>query len=214
MRARRLSYPELATLPPGELRGAVLLGPVRLPDGVLPKGTRLDAADAVRLTQAAAAGGPGEAVRLAWPDPGDLHEDDAAARLAAAVAGPGVETRPPRQSRLDLAARWDGVLHVRPDGLARINAIDPLEVFTLYTGQAVTAGEVVASVKVAPHLVPSGAVEAGERLARTSGPLIEVRRYLDLEVGAIAEEAMTADALARFERGARLKVESLGSRFA
>ena len=214
MRARRLTVPELAALPAEQLRGAVLLGAVRLTDGLLPKGTRLDPATAGRLIGAAAAGAALDPVRLAWPDPGDLHEDDAAARLAAAVSGPGVEPRAPRQSRLDLTARWDGVLHVRPAGLAAVNAIDPLEVFTLYTGQAVTAGEVVASVKVAPHLVPGAAVERGERLAGEAGPLIEVRPYRVLDVGAIAEEAMTAEALARFETGARRKVESLGSRFA
>jgi hypothetical protein len=214
MRARRLPLPELATLAPDELRGAVLLGPIRLPDGTLAKGTRLDPAQAARLIAAAGAGIGGEPVRLGWPEPGDLHEDDAAARLAAAVAGEGIEPRPPRQSRLDLAARWDGVLRVRAEGLARVNAVDPLEVFTLYTGQAVAAGDVVASVKVAPHLVPGAAVDEGVRLAREDHPLVEVRPYLALEVGAIAEEAMTPAALARFEAGARTKVEALGSRFA
>ena len=214
MRARRLLFPELATLTPDELGGAVLLGAVRLPDGTLPKGTRLDRIRAARLIAAAAASPSADPVRLAWPDPGDLHEDEAAARLAAAVAGEGIETRPPRQSRLDLAAGSNGVLRVDPGGLSLINAIDPLEVFTLYTGQAVTAGEVVGSVKVAPHLVPGAAVEEGVRIARAHHPLVSVRPYLALEVGAIAEEAMTAAALARFEAGARSKVEALGSRFA
>jgi molybdenum cofactor cytidylyltransferase len=153
MRARRLSSPALATLDPDELTGAVLLGPVRLPDASFAKGTRLDPVAARRLTDAAAAGSITEPVRLGWPDPGDLHEDEAAADLARAVAGEGVDLRPPRQSRLDLTARWDGVLHVRAVGLARVNAIDPLEVFTLFHGQAVTVGQTVASVKVAPHLV-------------------------------------------------------------
>lgn len=214
MLARRLTSTELATLTPEELRGAVLLGPVRLSGVTLPKGLRLDQPHVDRLLRAAAAGAAGEAVRLAWAEPGDLHEDEAAALLAAAVAGAGVEARPPRQSRLDLAARRDGVLHVRPDGLAKVNAIDPLEVFTLYTGQAVAAGQVVASVKVAPHLVPEAAVVTGVRLARETGPLVEVRPFLPLEVAAIAEEAMTPAALARFEAGARMKVEALGSRFA
>ncbi|HEX6104391.1 MAG TPA: hypothetical protein VFZ26_02330 [Gemmatimonadales bacterium] len=42
---------------------------------------------------------------------------------------------------------------------------------------------------------------------------MEVRPYLELEVGAIAEEAMTPEALARFQAGVRMKVEALGSRF-
>jgi hypothetical protein len=154
-----------------------------------------------------------EPLRLAWPEPGDLHENEAAERLARAVGGAGTEARAPRQSRLDLAARWPGVLHVRVTALARVNAIDPLEVFTLFHGQAVTAGRVVASVKVAPHIVPEEAVERGVRFARAEGPLVEVRPYLGGDVGAIATERLGPEELGKFEAGARTKVESLGSRF-
>ena len=214
MRARRIPPSDLVLLRPDELAGAVLLGGVRLPHSSLAKGTRLGPEDAARLVEAAGDGRLREAVRVAWADPGDLHENEAAEQLAVAVGGAGVEPRAPRQSRLDLLARWPGVLHVRVPALGRVNAIDPLEVFTLYHGQAVIAGRVVASVKVAPHLVPDEAVRRGVRIARTEGPLVEVRPYLPLEVGAIAAEALGPDDLARFEAGARAKVEALGSRFA
>lgn len=143
-----------------------------------------------------------------------MHEDEAAAVLAAAVMGDGLDLRGPRQSRLDLTAKWDGVLHVAVGPLCRLNSIDPLEVFTLYHGQAVRAGEVVASVKVAPHLVSAARVEEGARIAREEGPLVAVWRYQGYEVAAIAAEAMGADALESFEQGARAKLEALGSTFA
>ena len=213
MRARRISPAELGRHTPQDLAGAVLLGGVRLPDRSLPKGTRLTPGDARDFLRAAADDRLVEAVRLAWPDAGDLHEDEASERLALAAGGAGVEPRAPRQSRLDLAAKWAGVLHVRASALARVNAIDPLEVFTLFHGQAVTAGRVVASVKVAPHLVPEEAVRRGVRIAREEGPLVEVRPYLGLEVGAVAAERLGARELARFDTSARSKVEALGSRF-
>jgi len=211
MRARRLTASDLMDLSPDQLAGAVLLAPVRLSTGQLPKGTRLDREQAVSLLAAARElRGP---VRVAWADAGELHENEAATRLALAVGGTGVEQRAPRQSRLDLIARWDGVLHVRVAGLTRLNTVDPLEVFTLYHGQAVTAGQVVASVKVAPHLVSQWCVDEGVGIAQEHGPLVEVRPYLPLEVGAIAAEAIDGAGLARFEAGARAKVEALGSRF-
>jgi hypothetical protein len=213
MRARRLTPSELSALSPDELAGAVLLAPVRMAGAQLRKGTRLDGPTIDRLI-AAARRDELATVRLAWLDPGDLHEDEAAGRLAAAAGGRGVRAEAPRQSRLDLVARWDGVVHIRVAELTRLNTLDALEVFTLYHGQAVSAGEPVASVKVAPHVVPGSLVEAGEAIARGAPPLVDVRPYLALEVGAIAEEALTGESLARFEAGARRKVEALGSRFA
>ena len=213
MLAKRLAAPALAGWDPAELSGAILLAPINLPGGLLRKGTRLDAALGATLVATARAGELHQPIRVGWPEPGDLHEDEAAERLAVAAAGHGIEQRPPRQSRLDLVAKWDGVLHVRTDRLLRLNAIDSLEVFTLFHGQAVQAGQLVASVKVAPHLIAGLIVEQGVAIAREAGPLIEVRPYQRAEVGAIAAESLTGAALARFESGARTKVEALGSRF-
>jgi hypothetical protein len=181
--------------------------------GSLPKGARLDRNAAARVVTAAMDGTLARPLRVAWPDPDDVHEDEAADRLAVAVGGAGVELRPPRQSRLDLAAAWDGVLHVRAEALRRLNAIDPLEVFTLFHGQAVSRGQVVCSVKVAPHVLPVATLAEGLRIAKSEGPIVEVRPYRPTEVGAIAVETMTSEALARFEAGARTKVEALGGTF-
>ena len=214
MRARRIPPSELGRLPPQDLAGAVLLAAVRLSHRLLPKGTRLDLDQARHCVRAAADERLTEAVRVAWPEPGDLHENEAAERLARAAAGAGVELRAPRQSRVDLVARWPGVLHVRVDALAKVNSIDPLEVFTLYQGQAVTAGRVVAAVKVAPHVVPEEAVREGERIAREEGSRVAVRPYLALDVGGIAAERLGPRELERFEASARYKLEALGSRYA
>jgi hypothetical protein len=211
--AIRLTVPALAGWEPADLAGAVLLAPVRLAGATVRKGTRLDAALGESLVEAARSGQLDQPVRAGWPEPGDLHEDNAAERLAVAVAGMGIEQRPPRQSRLDLIAKWDGVLHVRTDRLLRVNSLDSIEVFTLFHGQAVQAGQLVASVKVAPHLIPGSLVEQGVQLAGGGGALVDVRPYQSLEVGAIAAEALTGDSLTRFESGARTKVEALGSRF-
>jgi hypothetical protein len=212
--AKRLSPSALAGTHPEELAGAVLLAPVQLSGRTLRKGTRVDGSLGAELIAAARSGSLSQSLRIAWPEAGDLHEDEAAERLAAAAIGPGIERHSLRQSRLDLAAGWDGVLHVHTDGLTRLNTIDSLELFTLFHGQAVRASQVVASVKVAPHLIATALVEAGVRIADEHAPLLEVRPYLALEVAALVAEAIGGPALARFEAGARTKVEALGGRFA
>ena len=129
------------------------------------------------------------------PEPGELHEDEAALRLAAAVAGPGLTTRGPNQSRVDLIADADGVLNVRIADLERVNRIDPLEVFTAFDGQVVARGDLVASVKVAPHLVDAATVDAGARLAGFgSHPLVWVAPFIPSRVGVLVKESVRSTA--------------------
>jgi hypothetical protein len=213
VRARLIAVSALAALDPAALSGAVLLSPLKIAGGTLRKGTRLDSDLSNRIVSAANSGALEEPVRAGWLEPGDLHEDDAAEQLATATAGEGLEARPPHQSRRDLVAKWDGVLHVRVEQLRRLNSVDSLELFTLFHGQAVEAGQVVASVKVAPHIIPGSLLRQGLQIARESAPVVDVRPYLALEVGAVAAEAIVGTALQRFESGIRKKVEALGSTF-
>ena len=213
MHAERLSPHDLAAGGHTRLAGAVLLAPVRIGARVIAKGTRLDHSLAGVIAEAAANGTLTVPLRLAHPEFNDLHEDEAALRLARAVSGSGVQVGTPRQSRVDVTASVDGVLRVNVAGLGRLNRIDPLEVFTLFHGQSVRAGDTVASVKVAPHLVPESAVAAGEAAARESAPVIAVDAYRPLAVAALAAESLPRDGLERFEQAARNKVSSLGGRF-
>ncbi|MDX2193814.1 MAG: hypothetical protein NW201_10705 [Gemmatimonadales bacterium] len=210
MRSARLGAPDIAARGPTGLAGAVLLAPARAGDDAWPKGRRLDTADAERLWRAAAAGTLA-ALRVAWPAADDVHEDVAARRLALAAMGPGLEARPPRQSRVDLVAVAAGVLLVRAAAVQALAALEPLELFTLLHGQPVSAGEVVASAKVAPHLVPEALVARGEALARTEAPLVQVRPYRAFRAGALVLEQASPQALARFEQGAGQKLAALGS---
>lgn len=210
MRAERLSPAALGRLSATDLLGAVLLAPVPLASGPIDKGTRLDLAQAEALH--AAGGELTEPVAIAWLDADELHEDEAAWRLARAVGGQGVIAGPPHQSRVDLTAERAGVLHVNVEPLSRLNRIDPIEVFTLYHGSAVKAGEVVASVKVATHVVPASVIKKGEAFATGNTRLIRVAPYLPLDVGAIVVEPVSEPELARFEASIRRKVSALGGK--
>jgi hypothetical protein len=193
---------------PARLIGAILARDLALGRERWVKGRRLTADDLAVLTAA----DPGEPVSVLIPEGGELHEDDAALRLAAAVAGPGLIVRGPAQSRVDLLAEWHGVANVRVADLERVNRIDPLEVFTVFDGQVVEPGELVASVKVAPHLVEAATVDAGARLAGFgSNPLVWVAPFVPRRVGVIVKESVRATARDRFEASVRAKIEGLGS---
>lgn len=192
--------------PPDGLVGAVLTRDLVVGGSRWAKGRRLGAADLDALgTSSLPVDDP---VTVLVLDDDDVHEDDAALRLAAAVAGEGLEIRGPVQSRVDLHATADGVLHVDVQGLERLNQVDPLEVFTRFDGSIVAAGALVASTKIAPHAVPAGL------LARVEGrrrPLVRVAAFRPMRVAAVVKESVRAADRERFERSVRAKVEGLGS---
>ncbi len=193
---------------PARLAGAILARDLVVSGSRWEKGRRLTAEDLAAL----AAADPGEPVSVLVTEPGELHEDEAALRLAAAVAGPGLTERGPSQSRVDLLAAAPGVVNVRIADLERLNRIDPLEVFTVFDGQVVEAGDLVASVKVAPHVVAAATVDAGARLAGFgSHPLVWVAPFVPSRVGVVVKESVRATARTRFEASVRAKIVGLGS---
>ena len=201
--------------PPAGLVGAVLTRDLLVDGERWSKGRRLTAADLVRLAAAGETRAPGGRsagqVTVIVAEAGDLHEDEAALRLAGAIRGPGLELRGPAESRVDLLAATDGVFRVRVPALERLNRIDPLEVFTVFDGQVVRAGALVASVKVAPHVVAESTVAAGERVALGAGPLVRVAPFARWRVGVVVKEMIGEPARTRFEASIRARIEGLGS---
>ncbi|HEX5013596.1 MAG TPA: molybdopterin-binding protein [Candidatus Limnocylindrales bacterium] len=197
--------------PDPALAGAVLTRDLRVGGGRWPKGRRLTDEDLGVLASDAAAIPP-DGVSVLVLERGDLHEDDAALRLAAAVGDDTLTARGPAESRVDLLAAVPGVLHVRTRELERINRIDPLEVFTSFDGSVVKTGDLVASIKVAPHVVEEAAIEAGERIARAGRrSIVRVAPFKPLRVAVVVREAVRAVARERFESSVRAKIETLGS---
>jgi Probable molybdopterin binding domain len=193
---------------PAKLAGSVLTRDLTVAGKRWSKGRRLTAEDLLAL----AAEEPGPTVTVLVASGNELHEDEAALRLARAIAGPGLDARGPNQSRLDLVASVDGVVTVRIAELERINRLDPLEIFTVFDGQVVEKGDLVASVKVAPHLVDAGVIEAGARIAGFgSQPVVSVAPFVARRVGIVVKESVRATAKERFEASVRAKIEGLGS---
>ena len=209
MRVARIN---LGEAPPARLAGAVLTRDIDVGGERWAKGRRLSPDDLDRVGTALPLGRE-RPITVLIPDAGDVHEDDAAWRLAAAVAGPGIAVGTPTQSRINLRATTAGVLHIRSALVERLNSIDPVEVFTVLDGRIVDAGALIASVKVAPHLVPEGVLLAAERVAARAGArgVVSVAPFQSRRVAAIVKESIRGIARDRFEASVRAKVEGLGS---
>ncbi len=198
MKAHRLDGASAAA---GDIEGRVLVHDLG-PD--LRKGTILEARHLERVRQV-------RELHLVELEPGDLHEDAAARRLAAALASPGLEATPPVQSQARLIARHRGLLRVRPDLVDAINALGHISVFTLMDGQAVAEGEEVAGCKVTPVAVPGRLVEAAEQICRQQGPVVELYAFRPLPTFVVATERLKPKARELFRAAVTAKLGWYGA---
>jgi molybdenum cofactor cytidylyltransferase len=158
-------------IPLGEAEGAVLAHSIGLPSGKLKKGRALTADDIAALGAAGQ-----ETVIAARLDPGDVAEDAAAARIAAALAPDpaalGLDVSAPFTGRVNLYAREAGVLTVEAETVDALNALDEaVTLATLPPFARVEARQMVATVKIIPYAAPGRAVERAEALLAPAPPL-------------------------------------------
>ena len=147
-----------------EAEGAILAHSVALSSGRLRKGQVLSADDISAMAEA----GMTEVIvaRLA---PGDIDENTAAARVAAALVpdpdAANLQITEAFTGRVNLLATGPGVVRLDAARLQALNRIDPmLTLATVPDYQQMSAGGMVATVKIISYAVPGSAVEAAESL--------------------------------------------------
>ncbi|MDT8345344.1 MAG: molybdopterin biosynthesis protein, partial [Thermohalobaculum sp.] len=200
-----------------EAGGAILAHSLGLPDGKLKKGTRLGSAELARL----AAAGLAEVI-AARLEPGDLAEDEAAARIGAALAPDpaalGLTRSAPFTGRLNLHAATGGVAGIDAAAVAAINAVDEaVTLATLPDRARVAARQMVATVKIIPYAAPAAAVARIEALIAAHGaPVLRVHPLARASAGLILTRVAGMKP-ALVEKGAeavRARLRALGIRLA
>ena len=167
-------------VPVEEAVGALAAHSVRAGEAVVKKGSLVSADDAERLKAAGIE--TMVAVRL---DPDDVGEDEAARRLAEAVAGRHVAVERPFTGRSNLFAETAGILIIDADVIHRINAVDEaITVATLPAFKPVVAGEMIGTVKIIPYAVPNALL--GQALAAASEGSLRVAPYARRHVSVIS----------------------------
>lgn len=168
-------------VPVAEAVGAIVAHSVRSGDVVVKKGMRLDETQAERL----AAAGICDIV-VARLDPDDLHEDAAAARLAASIAGEGVRIDRAVTGRANLFAECSGLLLVDAGAVDMFNTVDEaVTVATLPAWKPVETGEMIGTVKIIPFAVPERVVRAAEA-AVADRATIRVAAFAPLRVAVVS----------------------------
>jgi molybdenum cofactor cytidylyltransferase len=174
------------------------------------KGRVLSAADVAALEAAGHA-----TVYVARLGDGDMAEDEAASRIATALAGPQARTAAAFTGRANLYAETAGLARIDTARLDALNELDEaLTIATLEDYEPVEAGQMLATVKIIPFAAPRTAIERGEAMLKGQPPLVQVAPFRPHEIGLVLTRvADTKDSvLAKTELAVSQRLAQLGSR--
>jgi len=152
----------------------------------------------------------------------DLHEDDAAGRLAAVLQGEGIELSEPHEGKVTLRAQRTGLAVIPPQLVESINRIGDIALATVQHHTLVREGQPVAATRAIPLVLPKEKVEAAEMLAQAYrlendgiAP-ISVRPLKKFRVGLLTtgSEVFNGRIEDKFGPVVRAKLEALGSEVA
>ena len=173
------------------------------------KGRLLSAADIALLDQAGHT-----SIYVARLDDSDMPEDEAASRIAAALAGPQARVAAAFTGRANLYADCAGLACIDTTQLNALNELDEaVTVATVADAEPVEAGQMLATVKIIPFAAPKSIVLAGEALLRETAPVVRVAPFQPHRFGLVLTRvADTKDSvIAKTEQAVAQRLTQLGS---
>ena len=125
-------------------------------------------------------------VVVARLDAGDIGEDEAAARIAEAAAGPGVRVGAAFTGRANLYAAASGLARTEVNAIAAVNAVDEsITVATVSPYARVEPQQMLATIKIIPFAAPMAAVNEVVRILSTR-ETVGVAPFLEKRVALIS----------------------------
>jgi molybdenum cofactor synthesis domain-containing protein len=116
----------------------------------------------------------------------EIHEDQASAVLAAALAGDGVVWKDePREGKIKLLAGEDGLLTVNTAALAAFNMVDEVMCATLHNHTIVKKGEMVAATRAIPLIMKRAPIHRAAAIAQQNGAVLAIRPFRKAKVGLV-----------------------------
>jgi hypothetical protein len=141
-----------------------------------------------------------------------LHEDDAALRIAAAICGDNLTWSEPGEGKSNIVSQQDGLFKVNTRGLQRINKLGNIIVATLKTNMPCKKGLKVAATRIIPLLIAEKKIARLESLAHQYHPILQLKPYRKLRVGGVVTGSEISQGLIKdeFDHYVARKVKDYG----
>jgi hypothetical protein len=116
----------------------------------------------------------------------EIHEDEAAAILAAGLAGDGIVWQDaPREGKIKLLAERDGLFTVNTTSLAAFNMVDEVMCATLHNHTLVKKGDLVAATRAIPLIMQRAPIERAAAIAQQNGATLSVKTLRKAKAGLV-----------------------------
>ena len=192
-------------VPVDQAEGLILAHTFRKGGVVIKKGTTLSAGNLETLKNEGVLEVVG--ARL---EPGDVHEDDAAKRIAEKLYGTGLKISAAHTGRCNLIAETDGVVQVNAANIDAINQVnETVTVATLPNMHAVSSGQTAATVKIIPFAADAQVMRHVE--AKLKDPVVSIAPYRPKKYGLISTitSGLKHSVIETTERATRQRIEAV-----
>jgi molybdenum cofactor synthesis domain-containing protein len=116
---------------------------------------------------------------------GEVHENEAARRIARAVTGGNLSLQGPQEGKINFISETHGLLKVNVRALQKINAVGTLILSTLHNHACVFPGQVVAGTRAIPLTISESKIRKVEKICRREKPVLRVLPFRPKKVGVV-----------------------------
>ena len=117
-------------------------------------------------------------------DDTDVHENEAAYRIASKAAGENISLSEPSEGKIELRAEVDGLLRIDRERLYKLVAQDEIMFATIHDNVVVRKGQKLAGTRIIPLFVAEAVMQKAEEIL-ADGPLVSIAPLKNMKVGIV-----------------------------
>jgi len=112
-----------------------------------------------------------------------VHEDDASIRIAEAIMDSNMEYLPPREGKVSIKSRVNGLFYVNDKELYKINRVKDVLLSTVPNRFPVKKGDIVAATRIIPLYIGERELRMVERIGKHS--VIKIKPFRSCKAGIV-----------------------------
>ena len=142
-----------------------------------------------------------------------LHEEDAALRIAEAVSGNGIYLEGPAEGKMTMIAKESGLLKVNVEALEKINMVDMITLATLHSNTLVKKDQHIAGTRVVPLSIDKEYIEQVEEICKENETILQIKPLKNFKAGVVVTGTEVYEGRIKDKFGIVLenKIKSFGS---